>query len=366
MTASPTLLIAGGGSGGHLMPALAIADGLRHRHPDWRLVLVGAERGVEAKLLPGRDFPYYLLPFEPIYRRQWWKNLRWPLLAVRLIAGLGQLFRKERPTMVIGTGGFAAGPVVWYARRRGLLTAILEQDAFPGLTTRRLAGRVDTIFLSVPEARDHLRPGAGAEVLVTGSPIVPPDLGRGPEARRKLGIDPDSSVVLVTGGGQGAVAINELVAAWIQKGLPAGVSLLWSTGKGSYERYRPLHDPPTVRVFDFIDPIADAYAAADLAVTRAGMMTLAELSAWRIPSLLIPLPTSAADHQRKNARAHAEAGAGVVVEQDVLDGVGLGARLEAMLADRDGLEAMAEAAGARGRPEALATIVTRVEAMIGA
>jgi len=360
-----TVLVAGGGSGGHLMPALAIASGLRGRHPEWRVVLVGSHRGVEAKLLPTRDFPYRLLPFEPIYRRQWWRNVRWPVLAVRLVRQLGALFREERPSLVIGTGGFASGPVVWYAARQGLPTAILEQDAVPGLTTRRLAARARLIFLSVPEAEEHLSPGEETEVVVTGSPIVAPDPARREAARQRFGLPPDRRVVLVTGGGQGAVAINDLVAWWIQRGpMPTNLAVLWSTGKGSYPDYRHLSRPPAVQVFDFIDPIADAYSVADLAVTRAGMMTLAELSAWRIPAILIPLPSSAADHQRKNAQAHATAGAGLVVEQDEIDGVDLGEQVAGLLAQPEYLAKMAESAGSRGRPEALATILERIEGLV--
>src|SRR5262249_41654236 len=147
-----TVMIAGGGTGGHLMPALAIAEALARGHPGWRLLLIGAQRGVEATVLPTRNFPFLLLPFEPIYRRQWWKNLRWPWLAVRLVLAVRRLLRRERPSLVLGTGGYASGPVVWSAARAGIPTAILEQDAVPGLATRRLARLVREIYLGAPEA----------------------------------------------------------------------------------------------------------------------------------------------------------------------------------------------------------------------
>ena len=154
-----TVLIAGGGTGGHLMPAPAIAARLRAQRPDLEPVLVGAERGIEATLLPTRDFRYHLLPVEPIYRRQWWKNVRWPAVAWGLLRRLGGLFAEEQPVAVIGTGGYASGPAVWWAARRGIPTALQEQNAFPGVVTRLLSRRVRHVYLGLPEARSRLRFG---------------------------------------------------------------------------------------------------------------------------------------------------------------------------------------------------------------
>ncbi|MGH7676776.1 MAG: UDP-N-acetylglucosamine--N-acetylmuramyl-(pentapeptide) pyrophosphoryl-undecaprenol N-acetylglucosamine transferase, partial [Gemmatimonadales bacterium] len=133
------VLLAGGGTGGHLMPALALAEALREARPDMEPVLVGAERGLDGQVLSQRPFRYHLLPLEPIYRRAWWRNARWPFVAWRAWRAVGRLLDAERPAIVIGTGGYAAGPVVWRAQRRGLPTALQEQNAFPGLTTRWLA-----------------------------------------------------------------------------------------------------------------------------------------------------------------------------------------------------------------------------------
>jgi UDP-N-acetylglucosamine--N-acetylmuramyl-(pentapeptide) pyrophosphoryl-undecaprenol N-acetylglucosamine transferase len=363
---SRTVLVAGGGTGGHLMPGLAIADALRRRQPDWRVVMVGATRGVEATLLPGRGVPFHLLPFEPIYRRQWWRNARWAWLAPRVVREVGRLLDAERPALVLGTGGYASGPVVWLAARRGVPTAVLEQDAFPGLVTRWLAARVREVYLGAPEARGHLRPGKATEVVVTGSPIAPPDPARREGAVARLGIPPGRPVVLVMGGSQGSLAINQLVAEWVLAGGAGGCTLLWAAGRGTVDRFRQLARPPAVQVFDFIDPVADAYAVADLVVCRAGMMTLAEVCAWGLPSVLIPLPTAAADHQRRNAAAMERAGAAAVLDQAGLTGAALGAEVARLLSDGPARARMAAAAGARGRPDAVARIVGRLEALAGA
>jgi len=360
-----TVLIAGGGTGGHLMPALAIASELRRRRPDLEPVLVGAVRGIEKSLLPTRDFRYVLLPAEPLYRKQWWRNYRWPLVAGRLLRSVGALLDRERPVAVLGTGGYASAPVVYLAGRRGIPTAIQEQNAFPGLATRLLASRVRHVYLGVPEARSHLRLGRGVSVFDTGNPIAPPDPARAPAARRRFGLEGARPVVLVTGGSQGAVALNEATAGWLESGGAAGYTVLWATGRGSYERFQHYHRAPEVQVFDFLDPIADGFAVADLVVGRAGMMTCAELCAWGLPSILVPLPTAAADHQTFNARALEQAGASRVVVQSELSPHRLGEDVSRLLLDADTRARMARAALARGRPNASADIVSHLLTLLG-
>jgi len=365
VSGKPTVLIAGGGTGGHLMPALAIAAAVRRVHPEWRPVLVGAVRGLEAELLPTRDVPFHLLHAEPLYRRQWWKNLKWPVLAFRLLREVDRVLDAERPAVVVGTGGYASGPVVWRAARRGIPTAMLELNAYPGLAARRLAASVREIWLGSPEARRHLRPGPRTGVLDTGVPIAPPDQALRPEAIRRFGFDPARPVMLVTGGSQGALGLNRVVAEWLESGAPGMPQVLWATGRTTFERFRAIHRPPEVQVYGFLDPIGPAYAVADLALTRAGMMTLAELCAWGIPSIVVPLPSAAADHQTPNARAMEESGAAVHVPQAELTASRLGTLVTSLLSDRQRLTVMRSAALGRARPDATARIVDRIGVLSG-
>lgn len=362
------ILIAGGGTGGHLMPALAIAAALREARPDLEPVLLGARRGIEADLLPTRNFRFHLLPFEPVYRRQWWRNAGLPVMAVRVLTGLRRILAEEQPVAVLGTGGYASGPAVWLAARRGIATAIQEQNAYPGLATRLLARRVNEVYLGLPEARSRLRFGSGTRVFDTGNPIVPPDPGRRAAALARFGLGGAGThpVLLVTGGSQGAIAINETVAAWLEQGGAAGFTVLWATGRGSHARFSRFHRPPAVQVFDFLDPMADGYAVADLVVARAGMMTGAELCAWGLPSVLIPLPTAAEDHQRHNAVALQAAGAAVMLEQRELTAEAFGRVVGGLLADPARRGDLAKAARNRGKPDASAQIVARLVAISGA
>ena len=355
-----TVLIAGGGTGGHLMPALALAAELDARAVGLEPVLVGAVRGVEARILPSRDFRYHLLPSEPIYRRTWWRNLRWPVIAGRLLRRVEALFDEERPVAVLGTGGYASGPVVWWAARRGVPSAIQEQNAYPGLATRWLSRRVRHVYLGLPEARSRLRFGPATRVFDTGNPITPPTPERRPDALAHFGLDGSRPVLLVTGGSQGALAINRALAGWIDSGAAKGLSIIWVTGRGTHEQFARYHRPPEVTVVDFLDPMADGYAVADLVLSRAGMITVAELCAWGLPSILVPLPTAAADHQTHNARVLAEAGASMLLRQDQLTPSRLGSMIIRVLSEPVGRKGMADHAAARGRPHAAAEIVSNL------
>ena len=358
------VLIAGGGTGGHLMPALAIADAMASHAPGVEPVLVGATRGVEARILPGREYRFHLLPTEPIYRRTWWKNLRWPFVAGRLLREISRVFDAERPAAVLGTGGYASGPVVWWAARQGIPTAIQEQNAYPGLASRWLSRRVHHIYLGLPEARRLLRLGPSTQVFDTGNPIAPPVPERRQAGQVRFGVNGSRPVILVTGGSQGALALNQSVAAWLDDGGPDPADLIWITGRGTYQQFQQ-YQSPRVRVLDFLDPMADAYAVADLVVSLAGMITVAELCAWGLPSVLVPLPTAAADHQNYNARVLAQAGASLVLPQSELSGARLKQVILELLQDTDSLQRMSASALARGRPHSAQEIVSKLLTLIG-
>lgn len=359
-----TILLAGGGTGGHLMPALAVADATRKLRPDWRFVFAGAHRGIEALVLPERGLPHHLLPLEPIHRRKWWRNWRWPLLLPGLLRRIDAMLDEESPAAVIGTGGYVSGPVLWRAARRGIPTGILELDVRPGIATRLLAPRVREIWLAAPESRAGLPASARDRATVTGAPIVTPDPSRRAAAMVRFRLRSDLPVLVVTGGSQGSLAINRIVASWLRAGGGSSAQVIWATGRATHSEFAELHDPPRVHVIPFIDPMADAWSVADLCLARSGMMTIAELCAWSIPSVLIPLPTAAADHQAHNAQALSAAGAAVVLRQDGLDGERLGDELSALLGDPERRSAMAAAARARARPEAAAEIAVQVVKLV--
>jgi UDP-N-acetylglucosamine--N-acetylmuramyl-(pentapeptide) pyrophosphoryl-undecaprenol N-acetylglucosamine transferase len=354
------ILITGGGTGGHLMPALALAEALRRTRPDVELVLVGAERGIESQVLARYPYSYRLLPMEPLYRRAWWRNGRLPLVAWRVWRAVGRLLDAERPAVVVGTGGYAAGPTVWRAQRRGVPTALQEQNAFPGLTTRLLARRARQVFLGFPEAQARLRVGPATRVFAFGNPIRPPESGDRAAALREFGLDLDRPCVLVFGGSQGARALNHALAGALEQGLLEGASVLWGTGTAHASALARYGRSGRVVVRGFFDPIAPAYRAADLIVCRAGAMTVAELCAWGKPSVLVPLPSAAADHQTYNARALADAGAAVLMPEQQLTPGSLARVVSDLMADHSRLGSLASRAKARGHPDAAREIVSMI------
>lgn len=364
---APRVLFAGGGTGGHLYPALALGDAFRRLDPAAELFFVGAARGVEARVLPEKGVPHALLPLEPIRRARPWENWRlFPSMA-RSFGGLARVFRSFRPDLVVGTGGYASGPAVAYALLRGIPAAVQEQNSYPGFVTRTVAGRVRQIHLAFPEARRHFRAGKRTEVFEHGNPIVPPDLSleRG-EARARFGLG-SGTVGLVVGGSQGSRAVNEALLAdlrgVVEGRLPAveGLELLWATGPAHAERVgsalADLGAPAWVKAVPYIADMPAALASADFAVSRAGAMSSAELCAWGVPMVLVPLPTAAANHQYHNAVALQEAGAAVMVEESELGGGRLWGEIRTLAADPARRAEAAERARARGEPHAADLIV---------
>jgi UDP-N-acetylglucosamine--N-acetylmuramyl-(pentapeptide) pyrophosphoryl-undecaprenol N-acetylglucosamine transferase len=356
---------AGGGTGGHLYPGLAIARALVRLNPAVRPHFVGAERGIERDVLPATGFPHTLLDLHPLYRPRVWRNWRTLRGAAGAWNALGRLAHASPPRIVVGTGGYASGLTMLWAWRHGIPVVQHMGDAYPGLTARLSARFTTQAYLGFPEAAATL-PTGRCEYIDTGNPIEPPPHIH-PDAvtaRVRWGFPAKARVLLVFGGSQGARALNQAVAAWIDQGLPHDLCVIWATGKAQYDAFSH-YDRPDVRVVPYLAPITDAYAACDLALVRAGMMGTSELSAWGIPMILVPLPTAAADHQTRNALVIERAGAGMHLPQRELTTAHLDATVRNLLGDASRLKQMAGAARARGRPNAAVDIALRINALLG-
>ncbi len=359
-------IIAGGGTGGHLYPALNLAEALRRSATDEiEILLVGARRGIEARVLPERGVAHRLLPLEPLRRSRPWRNWRLLPSAVAASREIRRLLDTFAPHLVVGTGGYAAGPVVGWAVAGGLATALQEQNSYPGLTTRWLAPYVDQLHLGYEEAMKNLWPGPDTLVRVHGNPISWPGFPPDPDSvRSELGLAP-GRVVLVVGGSQGALPLNEALIAAIERvaagelpALPPDVQLLWSTGPSHHadvsRRVGLTDDQIRVRTVPYVSEMDKALAVTTLAVSRAGALTLAEFCAWGIPSVLVPLPHATADHQLRNAQALEAAGAAVVLEEATAREAPerLWHAIVELLNTPWELEAMGQASLARGNPSA--------------
>ena len=350
------ILIAGGGTGGHLFPAFAIAEALRNRAAGITIRFAGSAYGIEHHLVPERGYHLYRIPVRGLYavplRRKLWALAMLPLAFLKCVGVL----LSYRPHLIIGVGGYASGPVLatgLLLRRR---CVIQEQNAYPGLTNRLLGRYVHTAFTAVED-----RDGFFRRAVVTGNPVreAISALRNRPPAERSI------PVVLVLGGSQGARAVNGAMIA----ALPAlqawggPLRIVHQTGavhveevRAGYQGRRTQNSPLNAEVVPFIEQMAEAYHQARIVVSRAGAGAVAEIVAARRASILIPIPGTSGDHQRRNARRVEEAGAALLLEQDALTGESLARALISLLDDPARLEAMEAATDTLYRGDAAGRI----------
>jgi UDP-N-acetylglucosamine--N-acetylmuramyl-(pentapeptide) pyrophosphoryl-undecaprenol N-acetylglucosamine transferase len=347
-----------------LYPGLAIARALVRQRPDVRPHFVGALRGIEREILPQTEFPHTLLDLHPLYREQPWKNTRTVIGAVSAWRGMQTLTRAERPHLVVGTGGYASGVALLWGSRNDVPIVQHIGDSVPGKAARWFARWSTHCYLGFAEAEQYLAPKPGRYV-VTGNPIEPPPAPRPDRAsaRAVWGFPADVPVLLVFGGSQGSRVMNEAMAAWIGEGLPESLHVIWATGRTTYDSFA-RYEQPRVRVVPYLSPISDAFAATDIALVRGGMMGTAELCAWEIPMVIVPLPTAADDHQTKNALALVQAGAAVHLPQSQLSAAALAREVGGRIANPAALAALAAGAKARAHPHAAAAIAGHIASLL--
>ncbi len=359
-----SVLIAGGGTGGHVYPGLAVARELMRRRPDATVTFVGTARGLESTIVPREGFALDLIRSSGLKGKSLAARGRGVGLLPVSASDAWRVLSRRRPAIVIGVGGYSAGPVVLLAAWRGVPTMVLEQNAAPGVTNRWLARWVDAAAVNYDETLSYFR-GKG---FVAGNPVRPEFskfnvAGQRSARRRRAPLR-----VLTLGGSQGAHAINVAMVAAAAELVRAGtVELVHQTGPADAEMVRVEYERRGVqaRVEAFLDPVVDAMSAADLIVCRAGATTLAELAALGRAAVLVPLPTATDDHQRRNAQVLAAAGAAAVVDEVGMAVPEFARLVSTLLADAGRLTAMRAAMRRFARPDAAARIVDRALALAG-
>ncbi len=312
-------IISGGGTGGHIFPAIAIANALKKQHPEAEFLFVGAEGKMEMEKVPQAGYEIMGLPIRGIQRKLSLRNLSVPFrLFISLIKAYS-IIRKFRPDAVIGVGGYASAAVLYVASFKKIKSYIQEQNSFPGMTNKMLANRVHKIFVAF-ENMDKYFPKE--KILLKGNPvrreIIEASKNAG-EARKQFQLDPERLTILAVGGSLGAKTINESVLNCFPLLEKHNVQLLWQTGKHGYQKYaqRVPDQNHRVRVQPFISNMADAYAAADIIISRAGAISVTEIAVLNKPAILIPSPNVAEDHQTKNAKALSEHEAALLIPDKV-------------------------------------------------
>jgi UDP-N-acetylglucosamine--N-acetylmuramyl-(pentapeptide) pyrophosphoryl-undecaprenol N-acetylglucosamine transferase len=308
----------GGGTGGHVFPSVAIADEIKKLNPKVEILFVGTKKRMESRIIPKRGFA-----FRAIWISGWTRKLRWEsvLFPLKVIVAMIQSFfilKNFKPDVVVGTGGYVCGPVVRTASYIGVPTVIQEQNSYPGVTTRMLAPGATQVHITFEETRKYLK--RQDNVYLSGNPTRQElDSVTRDEALRKFNFDASRFVLLVFGGSQGAMTINNAIIESMKVLDEYNVQLLWITGDVMYDKIRQAIKPGSDRIIvPFLDDMGAAYAAATLAVCRAGATTIAELTRTGVPSVLVPYPFAAANHQEFNARTLSDHGAAMLLQNDDL------------------------------------------------
>ncbi len=353
------VVIAGGGTGGHLYPGIAVAHALRRKDARTHVSFVGTARGIEARVVPQEGFELDLIRSAGLKGKSAGAVARGVGLLPLSALDAWQVLSRRRPDLVIGVGGYSSGPIVALAAMRSIPTLLLEQNATPGLTNRWLARMVDAAGVTYESSLRFFH-GHG---FVSGNPVREAFLGIGPKP-----VTDGGRRVLVFGGSQGAHAINQamVAAAAHVRDIPGPVHVVHQTGERDSETVKSAYAAAGISadVHAFIGDMPQQMADADLVVSRAGATTLAELTAAGRTAILIPLPHATDDHQRANARTLEAAGAAVMLEEADLTGERLAAELRALLADDDRRQAMATRARGLARPDAADVIANRAEALM--
>ncbi|SHG61684.1 UDP-N-acetylglucosamine-N-acetylmuramylpentapeptide N-acetylglucosamine transferase [Jatrophihabitans endophyticus] len=356
---APRIVVAGGHSAGHIEPTMNFADAVRRLRPDAEITALGTVRGLDTTLIPARGYPLELIPPVPLQRRLNRALLRTPVALRDSVRAAAAVLDRTRAEVVVGFGGYVAMPAYIAARRRGVPFVVHEANARPGVANRVAARLTHHVFT----ASAAVRLPHGVPV---GIPLRPAIAGLDraalrAEARARFGLDPDGVVLLVTGGSQGARAINDAVSAAAGELRVAGVQVLHVAGPQNTVDV-PAGEPPYVAV-PYVEDMQYAYAAADFVVCRSGAMTCAELSAVGLPAVYVPLPLRGGE-QRLNAVPVETAGGALIVANEDFDPAWIRTRLLPVLADPAALARMAAAAATTGAQDAGITMARRVLALL--
>ncbi len=330
-----SFLISGGGTGGHIFPAVAIADELKRRYPDCNIHFIGAKGRMEMEKVPRSGYTIDGLWISGIQRSLTIRNLSFPFKVMSSLIKARRIIKKQNPDVVIGTGGYASGPTLRMAQSLNIPTLVQEQNSFPGITNKLLAPRVNSICVAYDKMEKFF---PKEKIRLTGNPIrdnVVQIEGKKSIACEFFKLDQSKKTLLLVGGSQGALSINRNIEKLIDIFEELDIQLIWQTGKLFYEKaQQAAKGRDHIKVYDFIYDMDMAYAASDMIISRAGAIAISEICAVGKPSIFVPLPSAAEDHQTKNALALVEKEAGILIP-DLELGEKLKAELELLVREPD-------------------------------
>ena len=309
-------LFAAGGTGGHLFPAIAVAEELKTISPNSKILFIGTEKKLESRIIPELGYDFKTIWISGFSRKLSIQNLLFP---IKLVVSIFQSFfisLNFRPNVAIGAGAYVSGPIVWMSSLFGSRIVLLEQNSFPGVTNRMLEGKADKIHISFEDSRKYFKNNSKLEL--TGNPVRNNlQLSDKIEAKKMFKLNPDKKVLLIIGGSLGARSLNQSVAQCISEFNLNNVQVIWQTGEYYYNEYKHLENE-SIKIVPFVSDMKLVYSACDLLVARAGATTIAEVAYLGIPVIFVPSTNVAANHQYKNAKSIVDAGAGILIEDHKL------------------------------------------------
>ena len=311
------VIISGGGTGGHIFPAVAIANALKLLHQNVDILFVGAQGRMEMEKVPAAGYNIEGLWISGFQRKLSMANISFPLKVISSLIKARKIFEKFKPDVAVGTGGYASGPMLRVAAQKGIPTVIQEQNSYPGITNRLLAKKVSTICVAYDGMERYF---PKEKIILTGNPVRQDILnldGKRERGMEFFGLSLDKKTVLIIGGSLGAKTINESISGFLEDFIKADMQVLWQTGKTFFPIAQEIlkkHGGGNIKAYDFIARMDYAYAVADVVVSRAGAISISELCLAKKPSILIPSPNVAEDHQTKNAMALVTHNAAIIVK----------------------------------------------------
>ncbi|MGL5316166.1 MAG: undecaprenyldiphospho-muramoylpentapeptide beta-N-acetylglucosaminyltransferase [Peptostreptococcaceae bacterium] len=359
------VLLSGGGTGGHVYPAIAIANRIKESHPDAEIVFVGTAKGIESEIVPKYGYKLETVTVQGFKRKIDFDNVK---RVFKLFKGLEQsrkVVKKFKPDVVIGTGGYVSGPVLFNASMSKFPTVIHEQNSFPGVTNKILSKVVTKVLTSFEDSHERFPEGSRDKLALTGNPVRKEILtARKSVARRNLGIAEDKKMVLCYGGSGGSRKINNAMKLVVENMVNDDVAFIFATGKGFYDEFmnsiQGINLKPYQKVVPYLEDMANALAASDLVIGSAGAISLAEITALGKPTIIIPKAYTAENHQEYNAKSIEKQGAGVTILEKDLTPESLNNEVFKLLGDRDALIEMANRSKEIGKPEAIDLIYNEI------
>ena len=359
------VLLAGGGTGGHVYPAIAIANKIKEHNPDCEILFVGTKNGIESEIVPKAGFELKTVTVQGFKRKIDFDNVK---RVFKLCKGLEQsrrIVKKYKPDIVIGTGGYVSGPVLFNAAMNKRVTIVHEQNSFPGVTNKILSKVATKVLTSFEDSHKRFPEASQDKLVLTGNPVRKEILNsRKFIARKNLGISEDKKMVLCYGGSGGSEEINDAMRLVIENMVKEDVAFIFATGKVYYDEFietiKDIELKPYQRVMPYLDNMADGLAASDIVIGSAGAISLAEITALGKPSIIIPKAYTAENHQEYNAKSIESQGAGIAILEKDLTPQSLNEAVFKLLGDKELLIDMANNAKKIGKPEAIDLIYNEI------